>query len=143
MEQRLGRQDKETAHTVGIQNKSFRVRAEDEGFIVVLRAIADLYGCPRFDYRTASSLANQLADPARGGVGKLSSVPGLYCLDNSRRYVTLQEAAHQYQETIGNRVEEEEPEGAAFMQRVQVRADAVPPLPAVQTGGTVRDEEVG
>ena len=143
MEQRLGGQDGKAPHTVGVQDKSFSVRAEDKRFVALLRAIADIYGCPRFNQGAARCIANELADPARGGVGQLSAISSLYriCLDGG--FEKIQEAACRYQETVGRRAEEKESEGAAFMQRVQMRADAVPTLPTVQTGGPVRDKEVG
>ena len=143
MEQRLGGQDGHAPRTVGVQDKSFSVRAEDKRFVALLRAIADIYGCPRFNQGAASCIANELANPEGGGMGQLSAISGLYriCLDGG--FEKIQEAARRYQETVGRRVEEEESEGAAFMQRVQMRSDSVPALQVVQTGGTIRDEAMG
>ena len=143
MEQRLGGQVSNPAHSVGVQDKSFSVRAEDKRFVALLRAIADIYGCPRFNQGAARCIANELADPEGRGMGQLSAISGLYriCLDGG--FEKIQETARRYQETVGRRIEEKESEGAAFMQRVQMREYSVSTLPIVQTGGTVRDEEVG
>ena len=128
MEQRLGGQDGHAPHTVGVQDKSFSVRAEDKRFVALLRAIADIYGCPRFNQGAARCIANELANPERGGVGQLSAISSLYriCLDGG--FEKIQEAACRYQETVGRRAEEEESEGAAALQSVEMLKDELRPL---------------